>query len=189
MDEQPHYLRVSFPGCQVQRITAFRVSHVGQRVVPQKNLDHIPKRQKSTMSCRTHKSFLPTALHVCVAWSPFTERSSPGSHLYLSLSPDSSFQFPDYLCSCWQAVESSWTTPHWLFTFWFRCFLENPFIFHYLEKVWFPCLWCWNSIQGQYLYKSSHAKQISLFTTLFKTFGERGAGNKTGRTGLEWLQT
>lgn len=37
--------------------------------------------------------------------------------------------------------------------------------------------------------KSSHAKQISLFTTLFKAFGEVGAGNKTGRADLEWLQT
>lgn len=57
MDEQPHYLGISFPGCQVQRVTAFRISHVGQRIVPQKNLDHIPGRQKSTMSLQNAEAF------------------------------------------------------------------------------------------------------------------------------------
>ena len=56
MDEQPHYLGISFPGCQVQRVTAFRISHVGQRIVPQKNLNHIPRRQKSMMSLQNSAS-------------------------------------------------------------------------------------------------------------------------------------
>lgn len=57
MDEQPHYLGISFPGCQVQRVTAFRIGHVGQRVVPQKNLNHIPRRQKSIMSLQNQQLF------------------------------------------------------------------------------------------------------------------------------------
>lgn len=50
VDEQAHYLGVSFPCCQVQRVAAFRVSNIGQRIVPQQNLNHIPRKQKSTMS-------------------------------------------------------------------------------------------------------------------------------------------
>lgn len=68
MDEQPHDLGISFPGCQVQRVTAFGISHIGQRVVPQKNLDHIPGRQKSVMRLQNPEVF-PTSgsSHTCRA--------------------------------------------------------------------------------------------------------------------------
>lgn len=70
VDEQPHDLGISLPGCQVQRVTAFGVSHVGQRVIPQKNLDHIPGRQRSVMSLQNPEAF-PTngSLHTCTAQS------------------------------------------------------------------------------------------------------------------------
>lgn len=57
VDEQPHDLGVSFPGCQVQGVTAFGVGHIGQRVVPQQNLDHVPGRQRSVMSLQNPEVF------------------------------------------------------------------------------------------------------------------------------------
>lgn len=50
MDEQPHYLGISFPGRQVQGVTAFGISHIGQRIIPQKDLDHVPRKRKPIMS-------------------------------------------------------------------------------------------------------------------------------------------
>lgn len=68
MDEQPHDVGISFPGCQVQRVAAFGISHIGQRVVPQQNLDHIPGRQRSAVSLQNPQVF-PTngSSHPCTA--------------------------------------------------------------------------------------------------------------------------
>lgn len=76
MDEQPHDLGISFPGCQVQRVTAFGISHIGQRVVPQQNLDHVPGRQKSAVSLQ-NPQVLPAngSSHTCTAQS--ASRLSP----------------------------------------------------------------------------------------------------------------
>lgn len=81
MDEQPHYLGISFPGCQVQRVTAFGISHIGQRVIPQKNLNHIPRKQKSIMSLQ-NSGVLPTNRFLytyVIAQSTFTGTISLGS--------------------------------------------------------------------------------------------------------------
>jgi len=45
MDEEFHYVCVSFPSCQVKRVTAFTVCYVGERVIPQQNFHHIPARE------------------------------------------------------------------------------------------------------------------------------------------------
>lgn len=61
VDEHAHYLGVSFPRCQVQRVAAFGVSNVGQRVVPQKNLNHIPRQQEPSVSLQVSRGVPQTA--------------------------------------------------------------------------------------------------------------------------------
>lgn len=152
MDEQPHYLSISFPGCQMQRVTAFTISHVGQRIVPQKNLNHIPRRQKSTMSLQK------LALYVCIAQHPCTDILHLfGSPIYLSSLPSLFLLFHELLV---QLLISSWTIlSHISLTHHLPVnpgFLDNPSIFHFSENVWSPCLnltmfsclWYLNSIQG-----------------------------------------
>lgn len=153
MDEQPHYLGISFPGSQMQRVTAFRVGHVGQSIIPEKNLNHIPRRQKSIMSWGTNSSFhlfSTTSFHrSSFRWLP---------SLYLSSSPSLFLLYPELLVEllirgC--KILSQTTLTHHLPLY--LGFLDNPPIFHYSENVWlhclinlamFPCLWCLNSIQG-----------------------------------------
>ena len=158
MDEQPHYLGISFPGCQVQRVTAFRISHVGQCVVPQKNLDHIPRRQKSIMSLQNPQVF-------CTNSSAHLFGTKLFHRDYLIWLPISTWAHRPALpfipwATCTAVDSSLWailrhtTLTHHLPVY--LGFLHNPSIFHYFENVWspclnlamFPCLWCWNSIQG-----------------------------------------
>lgn len=83
LDEQTYYLGVSFPRCQVQRVAAFRVSNIGQRVVPQKDLDHIPRKQKLSMSLWVfpcvYRKLLSDPTSRWLAYSEVTARASPSN--------------------------------------------------------------------------------------------------------------
>lgn len=147
MDEQAHYLGVSFPCCQVQGVAAFRVSDIGQRVVPQQNLNHIPGKQKSTMSF----------------WN---QRSSHGV-LRLSLtSPPPLSSPPDLLLKPTATDVSPRAMTHLPLAF-----LDNPSISRYFENVWTPCLNCaslpslWQLNSVQHLHRSSQTRQVMFLTT------------------------
>lgn len=102
MDEQPHYLGISFPGCQVQRVTAFTVSHVGQRVIPQKNLDHIPRKAKMNHEFAEFKSLSYKEL-----FTPIEQEA-----LHLSSSPSLSLLFHELLREEWATLSHITLTHH-----------------------------------------------------------------------------
>lgn len=157
MDEQPHYLGISFPGCQVQRVTAFGISHIGQRIVPQKNLNHIPRRQKSIMSLQNSEGYPTYSASHLGSWSPFRYYLIRAPLSLPELIAQSLPFIPWATCTAvdrrlkhLEPNDTDSSPCHSL------GFLDNPSLFHYFENVWFPCLnltmlpclWCLNSIWG-----------------------------------------